>query len=161
MRTKTCIACKETKPLEDFPPVANTPRHKNATGRVNTCNTCTTNRRMKRQSGSMEIFLRELFTKSKSARQKKFDWKIEPEDVIELWKEQEGRCALSGVYMTHHLDRGERKEFNASIDRIRSNEGYIPGNVQLVCQRVNTIKNDLDEASLYWWVKNIYDNMCD
>jgi hypothetical protein len=63
--------------------------------------------------------------------------------------------------MTHHHDRGERKEFNVSIDRIRSTEDYTNDNIQLVCARVNIIKNDLDEASLYWWVKNIYDFSCD
>tara|TARA_S200002703_G_scaffold76928_1_gene66418 strand:- start:821 stop:1171 length:351 start_codon:yes stop_codon:yes gene_type:complete len=116
---------------------------------------------MKRQSFSAENYLKDHYTKSKSSRKDKFEWSITVDDVLALWEQQEGRCALSGVYMTHHQDRGERKDLNASIDRIRSMEGYVPDNIQLVCQRVNLIKNDLDEASLYWWVKNLYDSFCD
>ena len=76
-------------------------------------------------------------------------------------EQQYGSVHVYGVYMAHHQDRGERKDLNASIDRIRSMEVYVPDNIQLVCQRVNLIKNDLDEASLYWWVKNLYDSFCD
>ena len=115
---------------------------------------------MQRQSRDVEVFIRDLYTKSKSNR-KKFEWAITAECLMELWEEQGGKCALSGVFMTHHVDRGDRKEFNISIDRIRNTDGYIKNNIQLVCQRVNTIKNDLDEATLYWWVKNIYDFSCD
>lgn len=162
-RTKTCISCGEEKPISDFAASARTPQHKTAdnSGKTNRCNLCVTNQRMRRQSGNVETYLRDLYTKNKSARAKKFEWKIEAEDIISLWNEQQGRCAISGVYMTHHQDRGERKDMNASIDRIRSTEGYVKDNVQLVCQRVNTIKNDLDEASLYWWVKHIHDFSCD
>ena len=162
-RMKTCIHCGEEKPISDFAVAAKTAEHQTAdkSGRTNRCNLCVTNSRMRRQSASAEVYLRDLFTKNKSARAKKFEWKITAEDIISLWDEQNGRCAISGVYMTHHVDRGERKDFNASIDRIRSTEGYVRDNVQLVCQRVNTIKNDLDEASLYWWVKHIHDFSCD
>lgn len=163
METKTCIICKRKKPLSEFSSTAKTRRHKNkdGTGVVNRCNVCLSSQRMKRQSSSVEIYLRDQFTKNKSSRKDKFEWSITVDDVLVLWEQQEGRCALSGVYMTHHQDRGERKDLNASIDRIRSTEGYVPDNIQLVCQRVNLIKNDLDEASLYWWVKHLYDSFCD
>lgn len=162
-KTKRCVYCGEEKPLTDFSPTAKSKAHQSAdgTGRINRCTTCIGSQRMQRQSRDVEVYIRDLFTKNKSGRKNKFEWAIQPEDLLELWEQQEGKCALSGVYMTHHVDRGHRKDFNVSIDRIRSTEGYIKNNVQLVCQRVNTIKNDLDEASLYWWVKNIYDFSCD
>lgn len=163
IKEKACIYCGLIKPLSEFSPTTRGPKHKTAdgTGKISRCITCVTNQRMQRQSNSVEVYLRDLFTKSKSARIKKFDWGVEQEDIINLWYEQEGKCALSGVYMTHHADRGEKKDFNASIDRIRSNEGYLKGNIQLVCQRVNIIKNDLDHASLYWWIKHIHQHSCD
>lgn len=159
--TKVCITCGERKPLAEFSPIAKKQTSRDGTGRNNRCGVCITNARMFRQSRSVEIFLRDMFTKSKSGRSGKFEWTIEIEDILDLWEVQDGRCALSGVYMTHHADRGERKDMNCSIDRIRSTEGYVKDNVQLVCQRVNVIKNDLDEASLYWWVKHIHDFSCD
>jgi hypothetical protein len=54
-----------------------------------------------------------------------------------------------------------KKEYNASIDRIRSTDDYTFDNIQLVAHRVNILKNDLDEASLYWWIKTIHDYNCD
>ncbi len=162
-KTKVCLYCGEAKPLSDFGPIAKAQNDTDGTGKVNRCNSCVTNRRMYKNSQDPVYFLRDLYSKHKSATVKKakHEWTITVEDVIACWDFQKGRCALSGVYMTHHHDRGERKEFNASIDRIRSTEGYTIDNIQLVCARVNIIKNNLDEASLYWWVKNIYDFSCD
>jgi hypothetical protein len=58
------------------------------------------------------------------------------EDVVDLWDSQNGKCALSGVLMTHQRDGtyGDKKpkEFNASIDRINPNGPYVRENVQLV-----------------------------
>ena len=162
-QAKVCLYCGEEKPLSDFGPIAKSQNDTDGTGKVNRCNSCVTNKRMQRNSQDSTHFLKDLYSKHKSAAAKKgkYQWRITVEDIIDLWAEQEGRCALSGVYMTHHHDRGERKEFNVSIDRIRSSEDYTNDNIQLVCARVNIIKNDLDEASLYWWVKNIYDFSCD
>jgi hypothetical protein len=61
---------------------------------------------------------------------------IDLDFVLALWDKQEGRCAITGVPMTHvfgHLDA-------ASIDRIDSKLGYTPSNVQLICQWVNKAK---------------------
>jgi hypothetical protein len=63
--------------------------------------------------------------------------------------------------LTHHLDGSGRKDFNASIDRIDSQMGYVPGNVQLVAGRVNLMKGTLGVDMLYWWVKTIYQHSCD
>ena len=163
VKSKTCLYCGETKPLSDFGPIAKSQNDTDGTGRVIRCNECVSNRRMYRNSQDSVFFLKDLYSKHKSSVTKKgkYKWEISVEDVLACWEAQGGRCALSGVYMTHHYDRGERKEFNASIDRIRSTEDYTIDNIQLVCARVNIIKNNLDEASLYWWVKNIYDFSCD
>ena len=64
---------------------------------------------------------------------------------------------ISGIFMTWHAGEG-RQDLNASIDRKDPNKGYIIGNVQLVTQRVNTIKHTLGEGELYWWCKNIIHN---
>lgn len=79
--------------------------------------------------------------------------------LLRLWDEQKGRCAISGVIMTHTKTRGCSREFNASIDRINSREDYLKGNVQLVADRVNSIKNDMEPPKLEWWIKTIYENI--
>ena len=152
---RICIYCYQSKPTSDFGYV-------NRGTRGNRCTTCLTGKRMLKSSRNVEQFLRTLHTKSKSSRKKsKYEWRIETEHIIDLWYEQKGRCAISGVFMTHHFDRGAKKEYNASIDRIRSTDDYTFDNIQLVTHRVNILKNDLDEASLYWWIKTIHDYNCD
>ena len=88
-------------------------------------------------------------------------WNITAEDLIELWEKQGGKCALSGAYLTHHRDGSGKKEYNASIDRIRPDLDYTPENIQLVCYRVNLLKHNLSEDMFYWWIKTIHDFSCD
>jgi hypothetical protein len=38
---------------------------------------------------------------------------------------------------------------NASVDRIDSDGGYTPDNVQLVCVRVNLMKGPLDQSMFF------------
>ena len=85
----------------------------------------------------------------------KVDWDIELEDVLELWDKQEGKCALTGLFMTYHKDGSGKKDLNASIDRINPDIEYLVTNIQLVCSRANTLKHNLREDELYWWAKNI------
>jgi len=75
-----------------------------------------------------------------------------------LWYKQEGRCALSGVHLTHHVDGRGVKEFNASVDRINNDVHYEPQNVQLVAYRINIMRHTLSEDMFWWWVKTIHDN---
>lgn len=64
-------------------------------------------------------------------------------DALEtLWFAQKGRCALTGWEMTFELAKGVVPT-NCSIDRVDSSQGYVPGNVQLVCRAANVAKHDL------------------
>jgi hypothetical protein len=49
-------------------------------------------------------------------------------------------CPILGIF----LERGDRKDHNAapSLDRINPDLGYIPGNVAVISDRANRIKND-------------------
>ena len=44
---------------------------------------------------------------------------------------------------------------NISIDRIDSSVGYVRGNVQLVCDIVNRMKQNLSQEELYKWCNRI------
>ena len=130
------------------------------------CSACKQSNRAVVVSSSYQNFLRNLHSQSKSANKKGrsgrlLEWSITPEDLIALWEKQEGRCALSGMYLTHHRDGSGKKEYNASIDRISPEKEYSPENVQLVCYRVNLLKHNLPEDMFYWWVKTIHDFSCD
>jgi hypothetical protein len=69
--------------------------------------------------------------------------------LVEKHKAQGGRCAISGMPMTH--EPGESNVYNASPDRIkpRSQGGsYDPENVRLVCKLFQMMRMNLDDSVL-------------
>ena len=150
-----CTSCNKVKLLSQFETFKE--------GQVRgICQQCVTLQRARKTSATPESYLRVLNVQLKSQRLKQdIEYGITTEDVIDMWEMQGGKCALSGMLMTHQRDGtyGDRKQkdFNASIDRINPNGPYVRENVQLVAARVNTMKHTLGEDMFMWWVKNIYE----
>lgn len=144
---RKCKSCKRTKPRTDFYSKGNGYRDW-------TCKSCRQQLAEERRSGSIEAFMRNRYTKLKSARKKDFEWSITLDDLMALWWEQKGRCALSGRLMTAFYD-GAHSEDQLSVDRIRPDMGYIPNNVQLVCYRANMMKHTLSNPMFVHWCKQI------
>lgn len=65
--------------------------------------------------------------------------------IFDLLEKQEYKCALTGEPI--HIALGRRSHMHggttASVDRIDSKQGYIPGNVWWVHKDVNKMKSDL------------------
>ena len=145
--SKKCTDCKQKLPAEAFP------------AQSKKCSTCRYTARRKAASATPQNFLTRSFGQLKHARMKKEkskkSWEITLEDVLELWELQKGRCALTGLFMTFHKDGSGRRDLNVSIDRIDPDVEYLVTNIQLVCNRVNTMKHTMKEDELYWWAKNI------
>lgn len=145
--SKKCTDCKQKLPAEAFP------------AQSKKCSTCRYTARRKAASATPQNFLTRSFGQLKHARMKKEKskkgWEITLEDVLELWELQKGRCALTGLFMTFHKDGSGRRDLNVSIDRIDPDVEYLVTNIQLVCNRVNTMKHTMKEDELYWWAKNI------
>ena len=145
----TCYLCGQPKPAADFY------ESELATKRFREC------LRISRQRSVNEDhtkYLRRLTAQLKSQRLKSnFTWEIKPQDVIDLWESQAGKCAISGLNMTHHrTNEGGKSAFNASIDRINNLEGYVKNNIQLVCNQTNTMRHTLNVGEFWWWIKTIY-----
>jgi hypothetical protein len=146
-----CTSCNKVKLLSQFETFKE--------GQVRgICQQCVTLQRARKTSATPESYLRVLNVQLKSQRLKQdIEYGITTEDVIDMWEMQGGKCALSGVLMTHQRDGtyGDRKkkEFNASIDRINPQGPYVRENVQLVAARVNTMKHTLGEDMFMWWVR--------
>lgn len=66
-------------------------------------------------------------------------------DLDALVDKQNGKCALTGMDLTF----GEKaiSSRTASLDRIDSNLGYVPGNVQWVHKTINRMKGTLSQAA--------------
>ena len=76
------------------------------------------------------------------------------EAVLEIWERQDGKCALTGVPMTHINGQG-RVMTNASIDRIDTERGYEVGNIRLVCTAINYMRNAMDDDELIKWCRAV------
>jgi hypothetical protein len=72
-------------------------------------------------------------TKRRNARGRKLDFDIDAPFMIDLFAKQDVRCALSGIVMVHK----PMSHWQASIDRIDTDLGYVRGNVRWVCLEFN------------------------
>lgn len=132
---RECCTCNEVKPKNSF--------YKQMTE----CLSCSKERRNKwrlamRENSSVEKILRNRLSTSKTSsklRYPDFDFNIDIEYLLDLYNQQDGKCFYSGRKML--LKKGYWE--TVSIDRIDSSQGYIKGNVNLVCAVINFMKTDL------------------
>lgn len=71
---------------------------------------------------------------------RKLDFTLTIEDAWEGFLAQDRRCALTGWPLVMGVD--------ASIDRIRSSEGYVAGNVQWLHKEINALKSNRRDTDL-------------
>ena len=153
-KVKTCKKCGMTDESSHFD-----------YGRL-TCTPCRIQEKQISTSATYEAYLLHLFVNARSKvshgqRTRTLAFTITHADLVTLWQLQEGKCAISGVFLTHHKDGSGAKDFNASIDRISNAKDYTPDNIQLVAYRINLMKHTLSEDLFYWWIKTIHDSSCD
>ncbi len=84
---------------------------------------------------------------------------ITKEYVWGLYEKQDRKCALSGVPIVFQPNFNNQVSQTASIDRIKSDKGYIEGNIQIVHKRINILKGNLPEEELKFWVYNMYHHL--
>lgn len=152
--TLTCVSCGLEKDESEFQKT----NHR-------TCIACKQRKHEQHVSEDHKRFLRQLCSKGKASvkagiRADHVEWHISPTDLFELWEKQNGRCAVSGVVLTHHKDGSGHKDFNASIDRISNDRSYTPDNIRLVCFRVNIMRHSLSGDMFFWWIRTINDFSC-
>lgn len=96
-----------------------------------------------------------------AAKVRKLEMNVSFEYIANLFKEQNGRCALSGVKInfTDVVSYNRRKSNrSASLDRIDSSKGYIEGNVHWVHVTPNFMKGLLSLDEFKSWCKKISNN---
>lgn len=59
---------------------------------------------------------------------------LDIELLLEMWNEQAGRCAYSGIPLSHQ----PLSQWKASIERVNPSKGYIKENIILVCSELNS-----------------------
>ena len=127
------------------------------------CSYCETKRQSESRHKDRVNFLNSKLRDINSRAKKdgpKLSVKCTVDFLLQLFEEQKGLCAISGMPMTwghegQHGNSGNRRGTNISIDRIDSDLMYNPENVRLVCDRVNKIKSNMDDTDLYFWCAQI------
>ena len=107
------------------------------------CKSCSnTNNHPSGMVGKVRLAWYEAFKKSATTRG--YCWKITPETVSDIYDQQKGVCALSGLNIGWS-DTGWNH--TASIDRIDNNVGYTVDNIQLVDKRINMMRGTLSVSN--------------
>ena len=78
--------------------------------------------------------------------------------MLDLFLSQNNRCALSNRPLVFNFQRNRGLEHTASLDRIDSSKGYIPGNIQFISAICNYAKNDLSHEEMIVFCKLLADN---
>ena len=156
MEFRECNTCGVTKEITSFEKSYS----KGTQYRRHQCMACKALQRNDRTNKDPILYLRRAFSQLKSSRKTKgsFKWELAFDDIKKKWDDSKGKCAVSGIKMTHHRDgSGKRIPTNVSIDRINNKKGYTKNNVRLVCWCVNKMKHTMSDDELMLWVNRIYD----
>lgn len=81
----------------------------------------------------------------RSARDRGLKFSITIQEAEKIFLDQNGMCALSGIFLVPHTGRGSSKKWTASLDRKNSFDGYTTDNVQWVHKDINRMKWHYDQ----------------
>lgn len=155
-----CHICNEYLPVDNFGHSDHYPYRDNHDGRCRKCKTKQANDRKKNlteEQGLLKMLQTRFLAARDRSRRQNLPFDITKEYLKELWDKQDGKCAISGIKMSFEQCKG-RTPTNVSIDQINHKNGYIMGNVQLVCMAVNQMKSDMEMEDLYMFCNAIIEN---
>lgn len=164
---KTCTICSVEKELEEFL------RDKHAPGGYrNQCKECLRKRNKEQRvwenrKESYNAAMRRYRSTEKGAihtsyqaakgRAKKvgMPFDLDLEYVTELFYQQNGKCALTGVDMQPKSGR-----MSPSLDKMDPGLGYVRGNVQWLTWKANAVKQDLTMEELFQFCETVLKLRC-
>jgi hypothetical protein len=87
----------------------------------------------------------------RSSRKKEIPFDIDLDYIDEIWKQQNGRCAISGVMLTY-----KRKDlFGVRIYVVKESKGYVKGNILLVSDGIKRMKRDMSDEEVRGFVEEV------
>lgn len=75
----------------------------------------------------------------RGAKKRNLNFDIIPEDVLEIYKKQNGLCVFTGAKLICNCSNSKKN--NWSIDRIDNSKGYTKDNIVLVTKTANMFRN--------------------
>lgn len=128
-QTRVCNCCEQEKPLSAF-----WKRHAKTERRQTFCKACKQAQKNERRKLSPRAAFQTLIS---NAKRRGTACGVTVDDLLILWGEQKGLCALSGLAMTHGVGL---KSTSVSVDRLNQDIGYMKGNIRLVCVALNSLR---------------------
>ena len=80
---------------------------------------------------------------------------ITKNDLLKLYEKQNHKCVYTGRKLLLETNSNNK----VSLDRIDSEKGYIPDNIQLTTKVANAAKNDMTEQEFIDFIKDTYENL--
>lgn len=155
-----CIQCDSYKDPYLFDKNDNAPHRNYKDRRCKQCKRETAKKRRTSRSRTDQfhrIFVERFQGMRDRSKKHNIEFNISVEDLKDIFDNQNGKCALSGIKMTAILGSG-RVPTNISVDQIEAKKGYTIDNVQLVCMAVNQMKSDLSYDDLLMFCEAISRN---
>ena len=91
------------------------------------------------------------------AKRRDVEFEVSQAYLWDLFCEQRGSCALTGLSIEFGRTFTDWERQTASLDRIDSSKGYIEGNVQWVHKDINVMKGNLSQKSFIDLCRSVYE----
>ena len=99
----------------------------------------------------------------RTAALRELEFKIDMKYLWKLFLKQNRSCVYTGQKLIMPINvrqlRGENNEDVASLDRISNDRGYVKGNVQWVCKRINYMKHTMAHDYFIHWIKLVHKHL--
>lgn len=153
-----CYTCKVDKELDEFS------KRNSKLGRVSNCKLCEA-RYKKAYYNKNKARWRELFLDKHDSPQGRLSYLVRKSkergkadgvehSITEADLQWVDTCPYLGIQLTHEFGKGQLQT-NASLDRIDSTKGYVPGNVQIVSRKANTMKSSASAQELLTFARSV------
>ncbi len=147
-----CSKCGRNLLLKDLPIQV----RKKYSYRLSYCQDCRSGQTKVVLAKNFDSWMAQKFSNVKShAKSKGVLFTITKEEIYRLFDRQAGKCFYTGVEMVLCVQRGWYPTA-LSWDRVRSEDGYVSGNVVLCTARVNAIKRDMTLEEMREWTPSWY-----
>jgi hypothetical protein len=97
----------------------------------------------------------------KNAKEKNHQYNIDCEYLKQLWDEQNGICPFTNQHLTlrtHSNNDIKKYPYQASLDILDNNKGYIKGNVRFVALIYNYARNIFSDEEVIQFCKMVSNN---
>lgn len=147
---QNCSKKDEYQPIENF-----YKRNSKSHIRRSVCKYCALEAVRKCQTSFDGFIKHSIASAKKRARISGIEFALDFEMMKQIYDQQNGKCAITGMTLTHNTNESHitaRTHSNMSIDRIDSNKGYTEDNVQWVCVWVQISKSDWNQTDFEKWI---------